>query len=165
MDVLGHSPADLGDDVVLVSRIIDYEQLAPNVENLWGELQRKQVVLTNSQREIEKEISELQRVYESKLTKLQQGYSQIEGRWKDAKAARRDLGDLRDKWDAIASGKTGEQIQNKRREDYAAIATKLEHGPRVPAHVSRDLAESVGITVGEPESGLAGSPDGAGLDQ
>ena len=132
MVTLGRTPEDLLTDQALVTRIRQYEQLAPNVENLQAEHQRAHVAWTEAKNAGDEALRKLQAKIDADLERLDQARRNTQARLGDAQHARSGLSRLQDEWEAIVQGVSVEKYRAMRREELAAVAPPAVHGRSVP---------------------------------
>jgi len=104
METLGRSTKDFQSDAELVRRVVQWSELAGQVEALEEDARRKRAALRDAQGQYEQALAGLRAEWEPKLAQLQQGLSQIQSRATEAGQARSDLAMLRARWEKIVAG-------------------------------------------------------------
>lgn len=114
-DVLRISPNELPPTLELVQSLQKCEQLAPDVETLQTERERKNAALGEALVWADKARVELEEQIRIRLAPLNQAQAAIESRYNDAKDARGTLALLQDRWTAFVEQRDVEEVRRARR--------------------------------------------------
>ena len=123
-DVLRLAPDDLPPILELVQDLAKCEALAPDVETLELERQRKNVAVGEAIAWGEKTRAELEEQIRARLAPLIQALNNIQSLYNDAKAARGKLAFLQDKWTAFVEQRDADEIRRERLATVNAAAVE-----------------------------------------
>ena len=126
---LGRAIADLPADAELVSRLMEAETLAAQVEGLQSERAARHMEPSNALRWVETARRDLEQAIEAKIVPLTDAKLQADHALSIANQAEGNLPRLRDRWAALVLGVSLEALQTARHEELAGLYPPALKGP------------------------------------